>query len=198
MGPLPKVCFNLPDNPARSTRTAPSQETTAQLARPTETESEGAPPTQITRTTIPESTAYATSPAATTSTPAPTATSPTREPTRAPVGSVADEAGGAGSTHCWQSAGTGLVILRWNTAAPLEAKHGKDLLQTSQFRSKIPPQLWLCGTNEPGESLEYHNVNIERRLRHSSTGTSVHAELNAATAANKAYWRQQDWRALSQ
>ena len=74
MRPIPKVHFNLPDDPdtATSAAAAPSQETTWRettqsvaetRVRPAETEAEGAPPVQRTRTAVTTSETTTTSPA---------------------------------------------------------------------------------------------------------------------------------------
>ena len=82
------------EDPDTSTRKASSEETTTQPTTErvhvttAETEAEGAPPTQKTRTTVPESTTVSTFSAATT---APTATSTTHEPATALVERVRDD-----------------------------------------------------------------------------------------------------------
>ena len=69
------------------------------------------------------------------------------------------------------------------------AKHGGELLRTSQCRSKYHTTFVVAWhIDKPSEPLEYHDRIIERRL-------AVHAELNATDAANDASWSQQGWHA---
>ena len=64
-----------------------------------------------------------------------------------------------------------------------------ESVQNRGFR----PIFWLCGTNEPSESLEYHDRIVERRLGCSSTGTST----STCGVICNCHWRQQGWRALN-
>ena len=60
------------------------------------------------------------------------------------------------------------------------AKHGGDLLRTSQCRSKYHTTFVVTShIDKPSEPLEYHDRIIERRI-------GAHAELNATDTANDA------------
>ena len=61
---------------------------------------------------------------------------------------------------------------------------GKAVADESMQIVVSDPKILLCGANEPGETLEYHDP-------------QVHAEFIEATAGNSACWRQQGWHALN-
>ena len=64
--------------------------------------------------------------------------------------------------------GSDLVFLRKNTA---KAKHKVTCCGPVNADRSIRPKVWLRGTNEPSEPLEYHAWIIERRFGLASTST---------------------------